>query len=124
MYYLTHKLELELELAFYLELELHLEAQEQSEETATKRANWSKKKLKSGEWQTTGEIQVLQGLEQDFVSKQVRSLETGRDKKENHLMSKFARAQGAATVRWEGKSGRKRPETGCFARMVGLLVCM
>tara|TARA_B110000881_G_C18114271_1_gene288997 strand:+ start:368 stop:499 length:132 start_codon:yes stop_codon:yes gene_type:complete len=42
MYYLTHKLELELGLAFYLELEFHLEAQEQGEETATKRANWSK----------------------------------------------------------------------------------
>ena len=63
-------------------------------------------------------------VEQDFVSKQVRSLETGRDKKENHLISKFARAQGAASVRWEGKTGRKRPETRCFARMVGLLVCM
>ena len=42
MSYSTHKLELELELAFYLELELHLEAREQGEETATKRANWSK----------------------------------------------------------------------------------
>ena len=80
MYYSTHKLELELELAFYLELELHLEAQEQGEETATKRANWSKK-LKSGEWQTKGKVQVFQGLEQDFVSKQVKSLETGQDKK-------------------------------------------
>ena len=115
LFYLTHKLELE------FELELHLEDQEQGEETATKRANWSKK-LKSGEWQTTGKIQVLQGLEQDFVSKQVRSLETGRDKEENHLISKFARAQGAASVRWEGKTGRKRPETRCFARMIGL--CM
>ena len=123
MYYLTHKLELELELPFYLELELNLEAQEQGEKTATKQANWSKK-LKSGEWETTGKIQVHQGLEQDFVSKQVKSLETGRDKEENHLISKFARAQGAASVRWEGKTGRKRLETRCFARMVGLLVCM
>ena len=73
MSYLTHKLELEFKLAFYLELELHLEAQEQGEETANKRANWSKK-LKNGEWQTTGKIQVFQGLEQDFVSKQVRAL--------------------------------------------------
>ena len=72
----------------------------------------------------TGKIHVLQELEQDFVSKQVRSLATGRDKKENHLISKFARAQGAASVRWEGNTGRKRPETRCFARMVGLLVCM
>ena len=113
MYYLTHKLELELELelAFYLELELHLEAQEQGEETATKRANWLKK-LKSGEWQTTGKIQVFQGLEQDFVSKQVRSLETGRDKDENHLVSKFARAPGAASVRWEGKTGKKNLKRG------------
>ena len=70
--------------------------------------------MKSGEWQKTGKIQVLQGLEQDFVSKQVKSLETGRDKKENHLFLKFARAQGAASVRWEGKTGRKRPETEVF----------
>ena len=61
MYYLTHQLELELGLAFYLELEFHLEAQEQGEETATKRANWWSKKLKSGEWRTTGKIQVFQG---------------------------------------------------------------
>ena len=119
MSFLTYKLGLELELAIYLELELHLEAQVQGEKTATKRANCFKK-LKSGEWQTTGKIQVLQGLEQNFVSKQVRSLETGRDKKENHLISKFARAQGAASVRWEGKTGRKRPEMRCFARMIGL----
>ena len=42
MYNLAHKLELEFKLTFYLELEFHLEAQEQGEETATKRANWSK----------------------------------------------------------------------------------
>ena len=71
-------------------------------------------------------MQVLQGLEQDFVSEQVRSLETGRDKDENHLVSKFARAPGAASVRWEGKTGRKRPERNevfCAHGRIMYIIC-
>ena len=118
MYYLTHKLELELELAFYLELELHLEAQEQGGETATKRANWSKK-LKSGEWQTTRK--VLQGLEQLLCLNKSGALRPVGTRK-RIIFFEVCSSPGAAFVRWEGKTGRKRPKTRCFARMVGL--CM
>ena len=55
-------------------------------------------------------MQVLQGLEQDFVSKQVKSLETGRDKEENHLFSKFAPARGRRSCAGKGRREEKDPK--------------
>ena len=125
VHYLTYKIELELELTFYLELELHLEAQEQGEKTATKQANWSKK-LKSGEWQTTGKIQVLQGLEQDFVSKQVKSLDRSGQERESSYFEICSRPGGGvrALGREDGKK-KTRNEVFCaHGRIMYVTFCI
>ena len=67
-------------------------------------------------------MQVLQGLAQDFVSKQVRSLETGRDKKEGNLISKFVRAQGRRPCAGKGTREEKDPKRGVLREMV--VLCM